>query len=192
MSNMKNILVFILLLCITSPAVGQRVKKSHEDIVSAAELMYQAYEEEAREILDSLLSVDRNNSDALFLRSLDYWHNGEIHRAIEYCSKAIETHSRRCYYDLDYMYYRLGDMYYSYSINYSNAIENYSIALDLTKKRDYIQRCRILYNRALCYYEIGEYKKAKQDLLSALDCDYDTLKDDILDLLEQMPYHPQA
>ena len=189
---MKNILAFILLLYITSPAVGQRVKKSYEDIVSATELMHQAYEEEAREILDSMLSVDHNNSDALFLQSLDYWHNGEIHRAIEYCSKAIETYSRGCYYDLDYMYYRRGDMYYSYSINYSNAIEDYSKALDLMKKRDYIQRCRILYNRAQCYYEIGEYKKAKQDLLSALDCDYDTLKDDILDLLEQMPYHPQA
>ena len=52
--------------------------------------------------------------------------------------------------------------------------------------------CYILYNRAQCYYEIGEYKKAKQDLLSALDCDYDTLKDDILDFLEQIPYHPQT
>ena len=180
---MKNIIVFILLLSIASPAVGQRVKKSHEEIVSAAELMHQAYEEEAREILDSLLSVDPNNSDALFLQSLDYWHNGEIHRAIEYCSKAIETHSRRCYYDLDYMYYRRGDMYCSCAINYSNAIENYSKALKLTKRRDYIQRCRILYNRAQCYYEIGEYKKAKQDLLSALDCDYDTLKDDILSFI---------
>ena len=183
MSNMKNILVFILLLSIASPAVGQRVKKSHEEIVSAAELMHQAYEEEAREILDSLLSVDPNNSDALFLRSLDYWHNGEIHRAIEYCSKAIETHSRRCYYDLDYMYYRRGDMYYSYAINYSNAIEDYSKAYELINKSDYIHCCYILYYRALCYYEIGEYKKAKQDLLSALDCDYDTLKDNILSFI---------
>jgi hypothetical protein len=33
---------------------------------------------------------------------------------------------------------------------------------------------------------MGEYKKAKQDLLSALDCDYDTLKDWILNLLEQI------
>ena len=45
---MKNIIVFILLLSIASPAVGQRVKKSHEEIASAAELMHQAYEEEAR------------------------------------------------------------------------------------------------------------------------------------------------
>ena len=68
MSNMKNILVFILLLCITSPAVGQRVKKSYEDIVFAAELMHQAYEEKAREILDSLLYVDHNNS-AIWIRN---------------------------------------------------------------------------------------------------------------------------
>jgi hypothetical protein len=65
---MKNILLCVLLLCITSPAVGQRVKKSHEDIVFAAELMHQAYEEEAREILDSMLSVDHNNS-AIWIRN---------------------------------------------------------------------------------------------------------------------------
>ena len=56
-------------------------------------------------------------------------------------------------------------------------------AYELINKSDYIHCCYILYYRALCYYEIGEYKKAKQDLLSALDCDYDTLKDDILSFI---------
>lgn len=89
---MKHILIFILLLAALFPAMGQGVKKSHKDIVSAAELMHNAFEDYSREIIDSLLSVNPNNSDALFLRSLDYWHYGKFHQAIEHCNKAIENH----------------------------------------------------------------------------------------------------
>ena len=180
---MKILLIIFLLVGAYTPAVGQRVKKCHRDIVSAAELMHHAYEDEGREIIDSLLRVNPNNSDALFLRSLDYWHYGKTSQAIECCTRTIDTHSKRCYYDLGYVYYRRGDMH-SCIYNYDDAIEDYSIALKLINKRDNIHRCYILYNRALCYYEKCEYATAEQDLLKALDCGYNTLNDDILELIE--------
>ena len=180
---MKILLIIFLLAGAYTPAVGQRVKKCHRDIVAAAELMHHAYEDEGREIIDSLLRVNPDNSDALFLRSLDYWHYGKMDQAIEYCNKSIEANSNRCYYGLGYVYYCRGDMH-SCIYNYDEAIKDYSIALKLTNKRDNIHRCYILYNRALCYYEKCEYATAEQDLLNALDCDYNTLNDDILGLID--------
>ena len=73
---------------------------------------------------------------------------------------------------------------YSCIYNHDDAIKDYSIALKLINRRDNIHRCHILYNRALCYYEKCEYATAKQDLLKALDCDYNTRNNDILELIE--------
>lgn len=180
---MKYNLIFILLVANMFPVAGQRVKKAHKDIVSAAELMHNAFEDYSREIIDSLLFINPINSDALFLRSLDYWHYGKIHQAIDNCNKAIENHSRECYYDLGYLYYNRGDMYYSYSLNYDKAIADYTTALTLIKNRDYLRRSYIHYYRALCYLELSDYKNAKIDLLKALEYENATLQNEILKLL---------
>jgi tetratricopeptide (TPR) repeat protein len=51
------------------PAEAQKIKRANEAISRASELMKDARYEEADKIIDSLLTINPNYSDALYLRS---------------------------------------------------------------------------------------------------------------------------
>jgi hypothetical protein len=55
---------------------------------------------------------------------------------------------------------------------------------------DSIHRTYIYYNRAQCYFDKSDYENSEADLLNALKSGYETLYDDISELLDVI--HSQA
>ena len=187
------VIVFIFIsifVCVqrgTSP--NEEIIDPHKEIISIAELMHQAYEEEAKERLNVLLAKNPNNCDALFLQSLDSWYYGKLQKAIDYCSRAISNHTNECYYNLGYMYYRRGEMY-SDLPDGDSAFADFTAALEHIEMSDSIHRTYIYYNRAQCYFDKSDYENSEADLLNALKSGYETLYDDISELLDVI--HIQA
>ena len=72
---MKRIftLIVVALIATAMPVEAQKIKRANEAISRASELMKDARYEEADKIIDSLLTINPNYSDALYLRSNAFW-----------------------------------------------------------------------------------------------------------------------
>ena len=178
---MKRIFTLIAVALVTTamPAEAQKIKRANEAISRASELMHNARYEEADKIIDSLLTINPNYSDALYLRSNALLENGNYVEALDYCNRAIEHHARKSYYDDSWLYYCRANIEALLG-KYDDAITDFSQALELTPKKDNAHRTRILFCRSGCYYYIEDYANTEADLMSALIYDDGTMLGDIL------------
>lgn len=177
---MKRIftLIAVAIVVATMPAVAQKTKRTNEAISRASELMKDARYEEGDKIIDSLLAINPNNSDALYLRSSALIEAESYEEALDYCNRAIEHHARKSYYDDSWLYYCRGNIEALLG-KYDDAIADFSQALELTPKKDNAHRTRILINRSGCYYSNRDYANAEVDLRNALLYDDGTRLGDI-------------
>ncbi len=177
---MKRIftLIVVAIVVATVPAVAQKTKRTNEAISRASELMNDARYEESGKIIDSLLTINPNNSDALYLRSNALLENDSYEEALDYCNRAIEHHARKSYYDDSWLYYCRANIEALLG-KYDDAIADFSQALELTPKKDNAHRTRILINRSGCYYSNRDYANTEADLMSALIYDDGTMLGDI-------------
>lgn len=178
---MKRIftLIAVVLVATAMPAEAQKIKKANEAISRASEMMKDARYEEANKIIDSLLAINPNYSDALYLRSNALLENDNYEEALDYCNRAIEHHTRKSRYDDSWLYYCRGNIEALLG-KYNDAIADFTEALELTPKKDNAHRTRILFNRSGCYLYNGDYANTERDLLDALNYDDGTKLGDIL------------
>ena len=178
---MKRIftLIAVVLVATAMPVEAQKIKRGDDAISRASELMKDARYEEADKIIDSLLTINPNYSDALYLRSNTLLENDSYEEALDYCNRAIEHHARKCYYDDSWLYYCRANIEALLG-KYDDAIADFSQALELTPKKDNAHRTRILFCRSGCYYYIEDYANTEADLMSALIYDDGTMLGDIL------------
>ena len=165
---MKRIftLIAVAIVVATVPVVAQKTKRTNEAICRASELMKDARYEESGKIIDSLLIINPNNSDALYLRSNALLENDSYEEALDYCNRAIEHHARKSYYDDSWLYYCRANIEALLG-RCDDAIADFSQALELTEKKDDQHRARIHYTRAKCYSDIGDYTNTEADLMAA-------------------------
>ena len=178
---MKRIFTLIAVALVTTamPAEAQKIKRANEAISRASELMHNARYEEADKIIDSLLTINPNYSDALYLRSNALLENGNYVEALDYCSRAIEHHTRKSRYDDSWLYYCRGNIEALLG-KYNDATADFTVAMKLTQKKDNAHRTRVLFNRSGCYLYNGDYANTERDLLDALRYDDGTRIGDIL------------
>lgn len=178
---MKRIftLIAVALIATAMPVEAQKIKRANEAISRASELMQNAQYEEADKIIDSLLAINPNYSDALYLRSNALLENDKYEEALDYCNSAIEHHTRKSRYDDSWLYYCRGNIEALLG-KYNDAIADFTEALELTPKKDDAHRTRILINRSGCYYYNKDYTNTERDLLDALNYDDGTRVGDIL------------
>ena len=178
---MKRIITLIVVAIVvaTLPAVAQKTKRTNEAICRASELMKDACYEESGKIIDSLLAINPNNSDALYLRSNALLENDNYVEALDYCNRAIEHHTRKSRYDDSWLYYCRGNIN-SLMHDFDGAIADFNKALELTHKKDYQHRAQILYNMSGCHYFKGDYKRVEADLIQALEYDQGKLRVEII------------
>ena len=181
---MKRIftLIAVALIATAMPAEAQKIKRANEAISRASELMQNARYEEADKIIDSLLTINPNYSDALYLRSNALLENDKYEEALDYCNSAIKHHTRKSRYDDSWLYYCRGNIEVLLG-KYNYAIADFTEALELTPKKDDAHRTRILINRSECYYYNKDYTNTESDLLDALNYDDGAMLGDILALL---------
>lgn len=177
---MKRIftLIAVAIVVATVPVVAQKTKRTNEAISRASELMKDARYEESGKIIDSLLAINPNNSDALYLRSNALLENDSYEEALDYCNRAIEHHARKNYYDDSWLYYCRANIEALLG-KYDDAIADLSQALELTEKKDDQHRARIHYTRAKCYSDIGDYTNTEADLMAASMYDSGDMRADI-------------
>lgn len=178
---MKRIftLIAVAFIATAMPAEAQKIKRANEAISRASELMQNARYEEANKIIDSLLAINPNYSDALYLRSNALLENDKYEEALDYCNSAIEYHTRKSRYDDSWLYYCRGNIN-SLMHDFDGAIADFNKAFELTPKKDDAHRTRILINRSECYYYNKDYTNTESDLLDALNYDDGTRVGDIL------------
>lgn len=178
---MKRIftLIAVALVVATMPVEAQKIKRANEAISRAGELMKNALYEEADKIIDSLLTINPNYSDALYLRSNALLENDNYVEALDYCSRAIEHHTRKSRYDDSWLFYCRGNIN-SLMRDFDGVIADYNKAFELTPKKDDAHRTRILINRSGCYYYNKDYANTEGDLLNTLNYDDGTRVGDIL------------
>lgn len=178
---MKRIFALIAVALVTTamPAEAQKIKRANEAISRASELMHNARYEEVDKIIDSLLAINPNYSDALYLRSNALLENDKYEEALDYCNRAIEHHARKSRYDNSWLYYCRGNIEALLG-KYNDAITDFTEALELTPKKDNAHRTRILINRSGCYYYNKDYTNTESDLLDALNYDDGARLGDIL------------
>lgn len=194
---MKRIftLIAVVLVATAMPVEAQKIKRANEAISRASELMKDARYEEANKIIDSLLTINPNYSDALYLRSNALLENDNYVEALDYCSRAIEHHTRKSRYDDSWLYYCRGNIEALLG-KYNDAIADFTEALELTPKKDYQHRAQILYNMSGCHYFKGDYKRVEADLVQALEYDQGKLRVEIIyalgDLCVEMQEYDNA
>lgn len=178
---MKRIftLIAVALVATAMPVEAQKIKRANEAISCASELMKDARYEEADKIIDSLLTINPNYSDALYLRSNALSENDKYEEALDYCNSAIEHHTRKSRYNDSWLYYCRGNIEALLG-KYNDAIADFTEALELTPKKDDAHRTRILINRSGCYYYNKDYTNTESDLLDALNYDDGARLGDIL------------
>ena len=178
---MKRIftLIAVVLVATAMPVEAQKIKRANEAISRASELMKDARYEEANKIIDSLLTINPNYSDALYLRSNSLLENDNYEEAHDYCNRAIDHHTRKSRYDDSWLYYCRGNIEALLG-KYNDAIADFTEALELTPKKDNAHRTRILINRSGCYYYNKDYTNTESDLLDALNYDDGARLGDIL------------
>ena len=178
---MKRIftLIAVVLVATAMPAEAQKIKRANEAISRASELMQDARYEEVDKIIDSLLAINPNYSDALYLRSNALLENDNYEEALDYCNRAIDYHTRKSRYDDSWLYYCRGNIN-SLLHDFDGAIADFNKAFELTPKKDDAHRTRILINRSGCYYYNKDYTNTERDLLDALNYDDGACVGDIL------------
>ena len=174
-----TLLLIVALVATAMPAEAQKIKRANEAISRASELMHNARYEEVDKIIDSLLAINPNYSDALYLRSNALLENDKYEEALDYCSRAIEHHTRKSRYDDSWLFYCRGNIN-SLMHDFDGAIADFNKALELTPKKDNAHRTRILINRSGCYYYNKDYTNTESDLLDALNYDDGARLGDIL------------
>lgn len=169
---MKRILTLmaVALVATAMPAEAQKIKRGDKAISRAEEMRHMARYDEADRILDSLLAIDPNYSDALYLRSNALFESDNYEEALDYCNRAIEHHTRKSLHDESYLYYCRGNIN-SLMHDFDGAIADFNKALELTPKKDYQHRAQILYNMSGCHYFKGDYRRVEADLIQALEYD---------------------
>lgn len=194
---MKRIftLIAVALVATSMPAEAQKIKRGYKAISRASELMHNARYEEADKIIDSLLTINPNYSDALYLRSNALLENDNYEEALDYCNHAIEHHTRKSRYDDSWLFYCRGNIN-SLMHDFDGAIADFNKALELTPKKDYQHRAQILYNMSGCHYFKGDYKRVEADLVQALEYDQGKLRVEIIyaigDLYVEMQEYDNA
>ena len=178
---MKRIftLIAVVLVATAMPVEAKKINRANEAISRASELMKDARYEESGKILDSLLAINPNNSDALYLQSNALLENDKYEEALDYCNRAIEHHTRKSRYDNSWLYYCRGNIEALLG-KYNDAIADFTEALELTPQKDNAHRTRILINRSGCYYYNKDYTNTESDLLDALNYDDGARLGDIL------------
>ena len=174
-----TLLLIVALMATAMPTEAQKIKRGDDAISRAEELRDMARYDEADRIIDSLLTINPNYSDALYLRSNALLKNDNYEEALDYCNRAIEHHTRKSLYDDSYLYYCRGDIY-SYLRAFDDAIADFNKALELAPKKDNQHRAQILYNMSACHYFKEDYKGVEADLLMALEYDQGELEIEII------------
>lgn len=183
-------LIVMALVVATMPAVAQNAKQMNEAISRAGELMKEARYGESEKIIDSLLVINPNNSDALYLRCNTLLDNLCYDEALDYCNRAIEHRTSESYYDASYLYYCQGCINVLLK-KYNDAVAGLSRALEFAEETDEQQRVRIHYTLAKCYSDIGDYAKAEDNLMTALMSDNGDMRADITLALANTCYKGQ-
>jgi tetratricopeptide (TPR) repeat protein len=131
---MKRIftLIAVALVATAMPAEAQKIKRANEAISRASELMQNARYEEADKIIDSLLAINPNYSDALYLRSNALLENDNYEEALDYCNRAIDHHTRKSRYDDSWLYYCRGNIN-SLMHDFDGAIADFNKAFELLR-----------------------------------------------------------
>ena len=111
----------------------------------------------AKEYLKNALRIDSNSLEALYAFAMICQERGDYNEAIETYYKIIDIQEYR------EPYFNLGYIHQEYLKVYDVAIEHYTKAIEIEPK--YVDA---YYNRALCYEERDELKKAEEDLRMAL------------------------
>lgn len=178
---MKRIftLIAVALVATTMPVEAQKIKRANEAISRASELMKDARYEEANKIIDSLLTINPNYSDALYLRSCLLMEDDNYADALDYCNLAVEHHTRKSFYDSKLIYFTRGNLKALLS-RYDDAIADFIEALEFTPKTDKAHRTKVLFNRSGCYLYNEDVINTERDLLDALNYDDGTKLGDIL------------
>lgn len=178
---MKRIftLIAVAIAAVAMPAEAQKIKRANEAISRANELIIESRFEEVNTIVDSLLAIDPNYSDALYLRSCLLMEDDNYADALDYCNLAIEYHTRKSFYDSKSTYFTRGNLNALLG-KYNDAITDFSQALELTPKKDNTHRTKVLFNRSGCYFYEGDYANTERDLLDAFNYDDGTKFGDIL------------
>ena len=145
---MKRIftLIAVAIAAVAMPAEAQKIKRANEAISRANELIIESRFEEVNTIVDSLLAIDPNYSDALYLRSCLLMEDDNYADALDYCNLAIEYHTRKSFYDSKSTYFTRGNLKALLG-KYNDAITDFSQALELTPKKDNTHRTKVLFNR---------------------------------------------
>jgi tetratricopeptide (TPR) repeat protein len=114
----------------------------------------------AKEYLKNALRLDSNSLEALYAYGMICQEKGDYNEAIATYHKILTINEYR------EPYFNLGFIHQEYLKVYDVAIENYSKAIAIEPK--YVDA---YYNRALCYEQRDELKKAATDLRHALKLD---------------------
>lgn len=114
----------------------------------------------AKEYLKNALRIDSNSLEALYAYAMVCQENEDYNEAMETYYKILSIHEYR------EPYFNLGYIHQEYLKVYDVAIEKYSKAIEIEPR--YVDA---YYNRALCYEELKNYKKAETDLKHALKLD---------------------
>lgn len=130
-------------------------------------LLHEDRFDEGEVIVDSMLRLYPQNSDMLHLKAICHSTRKEDNMSIECYNKAIETASRKSYYNKAFLLFCRGAIYSDIG-KCEFAIEDYNKAMDIAKKDDKWLQTRIQDYRAECYYYQEEYDKAEQDLMAII------------------------
>ena len=114
----------------------------------------------AKEYLKNALRIDSNSLEALYAYGMICQEKGDYNEAIETYHKILIIGEYR------EPYFNLGYIHQEYLKVYDVAIENYSKAIEVEPR--YVEA---YYNRALCYEQRDDLKKAATDLRHALKLD---------------------
>ena len=114
----------------------------------------------AKEYIKNALRIDSNSLEALYAYGMICQEKGDYNEAIETYHKILSIDEYR------EPYFNLGFIHQEYLKVYDVAIENYTKAIEIEPR--YVDA---YYNRALCYEQRDNLKKAATDLRHALKLD---------------------
>lgn len=160
---MRRISIIIALIIAAIPAVAQQ---RHKAIERASKHIIEYRFEEGERIIDSLLAKNPQNSDALYMQAVSYFGQDNYPEALDCCNRAIDSHTKRCYYDDCYLYFCRGEIKVALG-EIEGASNDFTEALALSDDKNGTFRAQILIKRAHCSLYLDDYVSAQRYLNAA-------------------------
>ena len=162
-----TLLLIVAIVATANICSAQSKQENAKQVNRINTLLHEDKFDEGEVIVDSMLRLYPYNSDMLHLKAICYSTRNEHDKSIECYNKAIESASRKSYYNKAFLLFCRGAIYSDKGV-YEVAINDYNQAMDTAKKDDAWLHTRIRDYRAECYYYQEEYDKAEQDLMAII------------------------